>query len=62
MKKMTSFERHSILYELLSFYGYDEAEYWLKSPHPQLQGRKPIDCSFAEVKAVVDRLKSGAFL
>ena len=56
MKKMTSFERHSILYELLSFYNYDEAERWLISPHPQLGGRKAIDCSFAEVKAIVDRL------
>ena len=59
---MTSFERHSILFELLSIYSYNEAEHWLITPHPQLGGRKAIDCNFAEVKAIVDRLKSGAFL
>lgn len=47
---------------LLRFYTEDEAAVWLLSPHPQLGGRRAIDCERAEVEAVIDRLESGAYL
>ena len=47
--------------ELRQFYSEDEARRWLDTPHPQLGNRRPRDCSYAEVMAVIDQLKSGAF-
>jgi len=48
--------------ELIEFYDADAARQWLRSPHPQLKGRKPIDCSYAEVMVIIDQLKAGAFV
>jgi len=28
---------------------------WLQTPQPELQGRKPIDCTFAEVTTLLDQ-------
>lgn len=47
---------------LLELYTAPEARQWLNSPHPQLAGRKPTDCSYREVMAILDRLKSGAYV
>jgi hypothetical protein len=35
---------------------------WLTTPHPQLDGRCALDCTFDEVMAIIDRLRTGAFL
>lgn len=59
---MTSTERDIIWRELLELYNHVDAAMWMFAPHPQLDGRKPCDCRFEEVKAVIDRLNSGAFL
>ena len=59
---MDSFERDVIWRELILLYDERDAALWMDMPHPQLEGRSPIDCSFEEVKAVIDRLNSGAFL
>ena len=59
---MTRSERQSIWRELREIYDVMDAAVWLEAPHPQLEERKPRDCTFDEVMAVIDRLKSGAFL
>jgi len=55
-------EKALIYCELREFYYADEARRWMESPHPQLDDRRPCDCSFDGVMAVIDRLKSGAFV
>jgi hypothetical protein len=47
--------------ELRELYSQDEARRWMMSPHPQLNDRRPLDCSYADVMAVIDQLKAGAF-
>jgi hypothetical protein len=37
-----------------------EVDMWLTLPHPQLEGRRPMDCSYVEVVRILDRLESGA--
>ena len=59
---MTAVEHALVWCELRELYSEAEARMWLETPHPQLDDRCPRECSFAEVMAVVDRLKSGAFL
>jgi len=48
--------------ELRQFYSQDEAHTWMMSPHPQLEDRRPVDCSYADVMAIIDRLKAEVFL
>jgi uncharacterized protein (DUF2384 family) len=47
---------------LLEFYTPDEADRWMRLPHPMLGGRRAVDCLFSEVKGVIDALESGAYL
>ena len=47
---------------LLTLYTPEQAHEWLRSPHPQLEGIRPVDSSYYKVRAVIDRLESGAFL
>ena len=42
------------------FYSPTEVSDWMKSPHPQLGGRRPVDCQYFEVSRIIDRLESGA--
>jgi putative toxin-antitoxin system antitoxin component (TIGR02293 family) len=42
----------------------NDAREWLTTPHPELNGRKPVDCALSElgarqVEAVLDRLQYG---
>lgn len=46
----------------LFFTSFDDAAKWMNSPHKLLQDRKPIDCTFIEVRAIIDQLDSGAFI
>ena len=52
--------------ELAEFYTPDEAELWLDSPHKLLGGDKPRDRILAgregDVLALIDQLRSGAFV
>jgi uncharacterized protein (DUF2384 family) len=48
--------------ELRQIYSQDEARIWMMSPHPQLKDRRPAECSYMEVMAVIDQLKAGAFI
>jgi uncharacterized protein (DUF2384 family) len=59
---MTRAQRHLIWCELREFYSPSEAYRWLNSPHPQLEDRHAVDCEFDEVMAIIDRLKSSAYL
>jgi len=59
---MTKAERTLIWCEIRKFYEPREAYQWMESPHPQLEDRRPRDCTYDEVMMVIDRLKSGAFL
>lgn len=47
---------------LANFYTVEEANKWMHSPHPQLDGRVPILSEVREVAAILDRLESGAYL
>ena len=47
---------------LCQFYSWGEAHDWMRKPHPQLNGRRAIDCKFDEVAPILDRLESGAYL
>jgi len=47
---------------LAELYSTEEANQWLTSPHPLLEGRIPLDCHYAEVAAIIDSLESGAYL
>jgi len=55
-------EYADIAKRLAEFYSDDEATEWMTSPHPQLEGRRPVDCKFSEVAPILDRLESGAYL
>lgn len=59
---MTKSELRRIIHSLGAFYDRDEAETWMTSPHPELKDRRPMDCSFEEVDAVIERLHAGAYL
>jgi hypothetical protein len=59
---MTEDEIALILKRLAAFYSLEEAQRWLNAPHPQLNGRRAVDCPLAEVLAIIDRLESDAFL
>jgi len=59
---MNARQRELVFCELRKFYDRDDAEIWLELPHPQLKGRRPTDCEFEEVMAILDRLGSGAYL
>lgn len=58
---MTADECVLTMKALFEFYEPQDALRWMQSPHPQLDERKPVDCSFAEVWAIIDRLQSGAY-
>ena len=47
---------------LLEFYTVEDANKWLYSPHPQLNGHVPVLSTRLEVEAILDRLESGAYL
>lgn len=47
---------------LLEYYDEEEATEWMTRRHPQLDGRRPIECKPEEVERVLDRLDSGAYL
>jgi len=59
---MTHAERALIWCELVELYNPDDAMHWLNEPHPQLNDRRAADCAFDEVMAIIDQLKSGAFI
>jgi len=59
---MTKAERARIWREVRELYEPRDAWRWMEAEHPQLGGRRPRDCSYDEVMAVLDRLKSGAYL
>jgi uncharacterized protein (DUF2384 family) len=46
---------------LLAFYTEDEAHEWMRSPHPQLEGRRAVDCMFWEVDRVIERLDADVY-
>lgn len=47
---------------LLELYQEAEAELWMHAQHPQLGGRRPVDCLYQEVSQVIARLEGGAYL
>lgn len=47
---------------LLQFYSPEEADRWMRSPHPQLEGRRAVDSGYYEVRRIIERLESGAFV
>ena len=46
---------------LADWYTPDEAERWLNSPQPLLDGKKPIDARPDEVLRLLDQLESGSY-
>ena len=56
----------TIINRLNAYYTDEEAVLWLRSPHPQLEGPKPIDLiSWGDghlVVEVLDRLDAGVYL
>lgn len=59
---MSHLEMTRLRKRLLEFYTVADANKWLHSPHPQLDGRVPILSSHAEVDAILNRLESDAYL
>ena len=60
-------DTHNALQERLSvYYTPEEADLWLCSPHPQLEGQRPVDViargDAALVFAILDRLDADAYL
>ena len=52
--------------QLHEVYEPEEARLWLFAPHPELDGKRPADLIAAnqtdEVLAIIDRLRSGAYV
>jgi uncharacterized protein (DUF2384 family) len=50
---------------LSAYYKRHEIDFWLRSPHPQLEGQRACDLILAgrapEVDAILDRLDAGAY-
>lgn len=59
---MSHLEMVRLRKRLFEFYTVDEANKWMHSPHPQLDGRVPILSNVREVSVILDRLESGAYL
>lgn len=59
---MTNRELTELNAKLSVFYDPADAILWMQSPHPQLEGRRPMDAGYQEVMAIIDRLESGAYL
>ena len=59
---MSVLEYMKIADRLADLYSVEEANEWLTGPHPQLEGRIPIEGPYLEVAAIIDRLESGAYL
>jgi len=59
---MSRAERILVWRQVRKFYEVGDAHKWMESPHPQLDNRRPCDCTYDEVMVIIDRLKSGAFL
>lgn len=57
---MQSNARALVFCELMAFFDRALARQWLETPHPQLGNRRPLDCSYADVMAVIDDMKAGA--
>ena len=59
-------EGEAIQARLLEYYTPEEADMWLCSPHPQLEGRRPIDLLAVgegeAVHKVLDRLDADGYL
>lgn len=55
-----------VLDQLSQLYEADEARFWLFSPHPDLEGKRPCDAIVEdrtdEVLAIIDRLQSSAVI
>lgn len=47
---------------LLVFYTDEEADKWMTSPHPLLEGRRAVDCYWNQVSRVIGLLEDGAFI
>jgi hypothetical protein len=59
---MTATEHALIWMELREFFDHEQARAWLETPRAALTYRKPKDCTFAEAMALIDQLKSAAFV